>query len=69
MEESGQMHKMWTKWEPKRRKDCFSVAEASGIGFKSLQSAFTILVTALIMSVMIVILENIVSYSLKSKLA
>ncbi len=61
MEESGQMSKIWTQWKPTLPTDCVPVAEAVSIGFKNLKSAFLIIGVGMIMSVVIVICENLIA--------
>ena len=55
--ETGLLNKMWRKWKPTPKEDCFQSTNATPIGYENIVLMFVLLPTAYILSALILVGE------------
>ncbi len=57
--ETGQIDRMWSRWKPQARTDCFEADSVSGLGLNQVISAFWFLGAALVSSAILFLVEMV----------
>ena len=64
--ETGLLNKMWRKWKPTPKEDCFQSTSATPIGYENIVLMFVLLPTAYLLSAIILVGELLYNFHVKS---
>ena len=63
--ETGLLNKMWRKWKPKAKEDCFQSTSVTPIGYENIVLMFVLLPAAYILSALILVGELLYNFQMK----
>ena len=65
--ETGLLNKMWEKWKPVPKEDCFQSTNATPIGYENIVLMFVLLPTAYDLSALILVGELLYDFHVSSQ--